>query len=164
LVGLAARGVLLALMEWSRKSELSADRAGLLAVQDPEAALRAMLRLAGGGDDDQMHLPDFLDQADEYREGGDLADAVFKVLALLPATHPFHVLRAGELRDWVEEGDYDRILRGEYHRRDDDRPPYREDLRRAARAYAESAGSVMDRVGDAARRFRDAFAEGFRPS
>src|SRR5690606_7311625 len=36
IVGLAARAVLLALLEWGRKSELSADRAGLLAVQNPE--------------------------------------------------------------------------------------------------------------------------------
>jgi Zn-dependent protease with chaperone function len=35
-VGLAARIVLIALLEWQRKSELSADRAGLLALQQPE--------------------------------------------------------------------------------------------------------------------------------
>ena len=35
IVGLAARAVLVALLEWSRKSELSCDRAGLLSIQDP---------------------------------------------------------------------------------------------------------------------------------
>src|SRR5690606_26744125 len=48
-VGLAARAVLIALLEWSRKSELSADRAGLLSLQNPEAALKAFMKLAGGG-------------------------------------------------------------------------------------------------------------------
>lgn len=164
IVGLAARGVLLALMEWSRKSELSADRAGLLAVQEPETALGAMLRLAGGGADHETDLADFLDQAEDYREGGGLLDAVFKVLNLLPLTHPFHVLRAGELRDWVEDGAYDRILRGEYRRRDDDRRPYRDDVAAATRAYADDAGSVFRQASDAARRMRDAFADGFRAS
>src|SRR5262249_49152002 len=39
IVGLAARAVLVGLLEWYRKSELSSDRAGLLAVQDPEVAM-----------------------------------------------------------------------------------------------------------------------------
>lgn len=161
-VGLAARAVLLALLEWSRKSELSADRAGLLAVQDPEAALATMLRLAGGGSKDETDLNEFLQQADEYRKSGDVADAVFKVLNLMVATHPFHVLRAAELRDWIEAGEYDRVLRGEYRRRGDGDAPYAEDLAAAMRAYAEDAKSVLGQVGDAARRVREAFAEGFR--
>ena len=33
--------MLIALLEWYRKSELSSDRAGLLGVQDPEVAMRA---------------------------------------------------------------------------------------------------------------------------
>src|SRR5690349_622453 len=44
------RGIIAALYEWWRKAELSADRAGLLAGQDPAAALRAHMKLAGGGD------------------------------------------------------------------------------------------------------------------
>ena len=49
IVGLAARAVLVALLEWYRKSELSCDRAGLLTVQEPEIVMRAMLKMAGGG-------------------------------------------------------------------------------------------------------------------
>jgi len=48
-VGLAARAVLVALLEWSRKSELSCDRAGLLSIQDPEIVMRTMMKMAGGG-------------------------------------------------------------------------------------------------------------------
>ena len=64
IVGLAARAVLLALLEWGRKSELSADRAGLLAVQNPEAALSTMLKLAGGGSREETDLNEFLRQAE----------------------------------------------------------------------------------------------------
>lgn len=162
IVGLAARAVLLALLEWGRKSELSADRAGLLAAQNPEAALGTMLKLAGGGRKEETDLNEFLLQADEYRRGGDVADAVFKVLNLMLATHPFHVLRAAELRDWIEAGDYDRVLRGEYKRRGDGQEAYTADLAAAMRAYAEDAQSILNQVGDAARRMRDAFAEGIK--
>jgi hypothetical protein len=59
-VGLAARVVLMGLLEWQRKSELSADRAGLLALQQPEATLSTMMKLAGGGRDEETDLNEFL--------------------------------------------------------------------------------------------------------
>ncbi len=160
-VGLAARAVLVALMEWYRKAELSSDRAGVLAVQDPEVGMRAMLKLAGGGPGTQTNLPEFIRQADEYRAGGDLADQVFKVLNLLGTDHPFPVLRVAELRDWVEGGSYDRILRGEYIRRGDPRPPYAEDLSDAGKAYAQEARQTFGAATDAARRVVDSFRDGF---
>jgi Zn-dependent protease with chaperone function len=161
-VGLAARIVLVALLEWNRKAELSADRAGLLALQQPEQTLHAMMTMAGGGTPEETNLNDFLAQADEYRQGGDAADLVFKVLNLLGSTHPFHVLRAAELRDWIEAGDYDRALRGEYRRRTEPPEPYRNDIAAAARAYREDAQSLARQFGDALRHARDRFADGLR--
>jgi Zn-dependent protease with chaperone function len=163
-VGLAARAVLVALLEWSRKAELSADRAGLLAVQHPEATLKGFMKLAGGGYDEETNLNEFLAQAEEYRSSGDVADIVFKVLNLLGTTHPFHVLRAAELRDWIEAGEYDRILRGDYRHRTDDTPPYKEDLAAAAQAYREDASNLARQFGDALRDVRGKFAGGMRRS
>src|SRR2546425_1152490 len=60
LAGLALLPIKLALLEWSRKSELSADRAGLLASQDPRAAMWVFLKLAGGGAPAEMDLDAFL--------------------------------------------------------------------------------------------------------
>jgi len=37
-----------ALREWFRKSELSADRAGLLVGQDVRASMRGLMKIAGG--------------------------------------------------------------------------------------------------------------------
>ena len=162
IVGLAARAVLIGLLEWMRKAELSSDRAGLLVGQDPETALSTLMKLAGGGYDNETDLNEFMIQADEYRKGGDVADAVFKVLNILGSTHPFHVLRAAELRDWIEAGEYDRLLRGEYKRRGEPNTPYMEDLRAAADAYREDAADLKSQVGDAARRMRDAFKDGFK--
>lgn len=166
IVGIAARAVLLGLLEWSRKSELSADRAGLLTVQDTEAALGTSMRLAGGGSKQEMDLNAFLVQADEYRAQGDLAETVFKVLNLLGTTHPFHVLRAAELRDWIEAGEYERILRGEYQRRGEPDQPYIDDLKTASRSYQEEAKEVFDQMAagarDAAERLRQMVTDAFK--
>jgi Zn-dependent protease with chaperone function len=167
IVGLAARAVLVALLEWYRKSELSSDRAGLLSVQDPKIAMMAMLKMAGGIPDgskyeDEYNLDEFILQAEEYRTGGDVADQVYKVLNLMATTHPFWTLRVSEIRSWIENGDYDRILRGEYPRRSDPDPGYQEDLAAAAKAYSEGAKDMMDTMKDAARRMSDSIRDGFR--
>jgi Zn-dependent protease with chaperone function len=160
IVGLAARAVLVALLEWSRKSELSSDRAGLLSVQDPDVVLRTMLKMAGGGDLEQMSLPEFIKQAEDYRDSGDVADQVFKILNLMGTTHPFWVLRVSEIRAWMESGAYDRVLRGEYARRAEPDPAYQEDLREAAGAYAEGARDFLDQMAGAAKRMGESFFGG----
>jgi Zn-dependent protease with chaperone function len=162
IVGLAARAILVGLLEWSRKSELSSDRAGLLGVQDPEVVMQTMLKMAGGGTTEETSLQEFIVQAEEYRAGGDVADQVFKVLNLLGRTHPFHVIRVAELRDWIESGDYDRIVRGEYARRGERDPAYQEDLKAAATAYAEGAKDFLDSMADAAKRAGSDFLGGFK--
>ncbi len=162
IVGLAARAILVALLEWSRKSELSADRAGLLAIQDPDRVMGTMLKMAGGGDDDETSLAEFIRQAEEYRASGDMADQVFKVLNLIGQSHPFWVLRVSELRGWIEEGEYDRILRGEYQRRGDPDPAYREDLTEAANAYATGAKDFIDTMAGAAKKVGESFMDSFR--
>jgi Zn-dependent protease with chaperone function len=157
IAGLAIGVVILAMAEWVRKSELSSDRAGLLGTQNAEASMSALMKLAGGsphhGED--LELGEFLRQAEEYEDDESLADAVFKVMNLLGSTHPFHVLRVGELRRWVREGHYDRILRGEYIRRVDEPRAYKEDARDAASHYGEALKKAIRKVSraldDAAR-------------
>jgi Zn-dependent protease with chaperone function len=162
IVGLAARAVLMGLLEWSRKSELSSDRAGLLSIQDADVAMTAMMKMAGGGTSSNLNLGEFVRQAEDYREGGDVADHVFKVLNLLGVTHPFWVLRLSEVRSWIESGEYDRIVAGEYPRRDDPDPSYREDISSAAEAYAEEARSFIGSMRGAARRMGDSIRDNIR--
>ena len=114
---LPALPVLLALKEWDRKSELSADRAGLLVSQDLEVSRRVMIKLAGGSGQEEFSLAEFERQAAEYREGGGVVDQVFKVLNLLEVSHPFPVLRVLELGRWAQSEEYERILAGDYPRR-----------------------------------------------
>jgi Zn-dependent protease with chaperone function len=162
IVGLAARAVLVALLEWNRKSELSCDRAGLLAIQDSEVVMRTMLKMAGGGSDQETSLQEFIVQAEEYRDAGDIADQVFKILNLIGSTHPFWVIRVSELRTWIEGGDYDRILRGEYSRRGDADRAYQDDLREAAKAYADGAKDFLDTMTAAAKRMGEQFMGTFK--
>ncbi|SVA42340.1 uncharacterized protein METZ01_LOCUS95194, partial [marine metagenome] len=108
-----------------------------------------------GGDAEEMNLDEFIMQAEEYRESGDVADQMFKVLNLMGQSHPFYVLRLAEIRTWIEEGDYDRILRGEYQHRDEPDLAYTEDLRDAAQAYAQEARDLFDQVAGAAKRMSD---------
>jgi hypothetical protein len=124
--------------------------------------MRAMLIMAGGGSSKDLSLQEFIIQAEEYQQGGDLADQVFKVLNLMAVTHPFYVLRVSELRAWIESGDYDRILRGEYSRRGEADPAYEEDLRSAASAYAEGAKDFVDNVAGAAKRMGSDFLSGLK--
>jgi len=161
-VGLAARAILLALLEWQRKSELSSDRAGLLTVQDPDLVLRTMLKMAGGGTNEETNLQEYIVQAEEYRQGGDVMDQVFKVINILGQTHPFYTIRVNELRAWIETGDYDRILRGEYVRRGEPSSDYSDDLRAAAGAYADDAREFMGNVRAAARRMRSDIMDGMK--
>ena len=162
IVGLAARAVLVGLLEWYRKSELSSDRAGLLAVQNPEIAMQAMLTMAGGGPREETNLQEFIQQAEEYKTGGDMADQVYKILNMIGTTHPFWVLRLSETRAWIESGDYDRTLRGEYPRRSEPDPAYQEDLREAADSYAKGAKDILDGMGEAVRSMGDAIMDGFK--
>ncbi|MCO4769132.1 MAG: M48 family metallopeptidase [Deltaproteobacteria bacterium] len=118
--GAALFAILAALLEWDRKSELSADRAGLLVVQDPAVAYRAHMKLAGGGQMPEMSVDEFLAQAEEYREGGTVADGVVKLLNLIGRTHPFPVLRLHELKAWAEGDAYQELMKGEYPRRHED--------------------------------------------
>jgi Zn-dependent protease with chaperone function len=164
LAGIALLPIKLALLEWYRKSELSADRAGLLASQDREASLRVFLKLAGGGDMAQMNLPAFMEQAREYQEKGGPLDAIYKILNTLGATHPFNTLRAAELQGWVDAGHYARIVEGEYTRRGEVRNDrsYADDVSDAATHYAREARDVAADVVDAARRAASAFASAFK--
>ena len=160
ILGLAATPILLGLFEWSRKAELSCDRAGLLAVQSAEPGLRTMLQFAGGTFS-ETNLAAFVEQAEEYREASDLTDQVFKVLNLLWVTHPFPVIRVAEMRTWFESGAYERIMAGEYRRRGEPDAPYKDDVREAANAYRQGAKETFGQAAEAARKVVDSFRSGF---
>lgn len=139
------RAIVVALEEWHRKSELSCDRAGLLASQDPEAAKRALMKLAGGSRLGDMSVDAFREQAREYDAAEDARDSMIKLMSLLGRSHPHAVIRLDELDHWAASGEYGRILAGDYARRSGDRDAsISDDVRAAARSYQESWNRTSD--------------------
>ncbi|WHM38773.1 M48 family metalloprotease [Streptomyces sp. BPTC-684] len=151
----AVMAIVTALREWFRKSELSADRAGLLVGQDLQASMRGLMKIAGGNHLHEMNVDAFLEQAEEYEAGGDLRDSVLKILNVLPRSHPFTTVRAAELKKWAATRDYQRIMDGHYPRREEDKDTSVSDsFRESAASYAEtvrtSKDPLMKLVGDIA--------------
>lgn len=103
---LGMRAVIAALREWFRKAELTCDRAGLLCSQDPRAALRCHVYLAGGTDLSQIDIPSFLAQADEYEKIEDVRDSIHKLRNVEVLTHPLAVVRAAQLQRWAATEEY----------------------------------------------------------
>ncbi|MFI1102709.1 M48 family metallopeptidase [Streptomyces melanogenes] len=151
----AVMAIVTALREWFRKSELSADRAGLLVGQDLQASMRGLMKIAGGNHLHEMNVDAFLEQAEEYEAGGDLRDSVLKILNVLPRSHPFTTVRAAELKKWAASRDYQRLMDGHYPRREEDKDTSVSDsFRESAASYAEtvrtSKDPLMKLVGDIA--------------
>jgi Zn-dependent protease with chaperone function len=142
-LGLGA--IIWGLEEWFRKSELSCDRAGLLAGQDVDAARRALMKLAGGAQLSELNPDAFREQAHEYDAVPDLRDSILKILQLQGNTHPFAVVRFAELDYWATHGEYERILGGDYTRRDtDNSASVGEEVKNAAKAYQDSWNRSQD--------------------
>lgn len=168
LAGIALFPIRLAILEWARKAELSADRAGLIGSQDVLAAQRVFMKMAGGTrgqiNRGEMSLDAFMAQANEYLGSREGFDAIYKILNTLALTHPMNTIRAAELQQWVAGGDYDRILRGEYTRRgvEERARPLGDDMAAAGSYYAGEAREFASAVADAAKRAAERAAEAFR--
>lgn len=112
-LGSAAIPVQMALLYWDRMSEFTADRAGLLACQDLDAALSCTMKMAGLPkryfNTADPHI--FLEQANEFlTRYGDTANTIIRNISILDDNHPWTVLRAAELVKWVDSGDYGKIV------------------------------------------------------
>lgn len=117
---LLAKGIQIPLMHWSRMSEFTCDRAGLLVAQDIEVATTANMKMAGipFTQRDQMNVASWREQAREFQAYDyDTLKKIMRLWALYnpdsTMTHPFGVIRAAELERWIGDGSYDRVLRRE---------------------------------------------------
>lgn len=145
------------LREWDRKSELSADRAGLLAVQDPQAVYRALMKTAGGPRASEMDLNEFFRQAQEYDAASEGLDSLLKLLDVIGDSHPFPSVRMVALQEWERGGGYDAVRHGNYPKRSEDserdpsfadaRDSYARDFSSSQDPLSRAAGAVMDALG-----------------
>ncbi len=167
LAGIALLPVKLAVLEWSRKSELSADRAGMLGSQNILAAQQLFMKMAGGYrgalESGQMDLNEFMTQANEYAGSNEGLDIIYKALNTLGLTHPMNTVRAAEIQAWLGSGDYDRIIRGEYTHRGAEAKERSlgDDLSAAKNYYRDAGKEVASNVADAAKRAAQAAKDAF---
>ncbi len=113
----------LTLLEWERKSELSADRAALLVTQDIKPVIKVLMKMAGGSSKvaNQIDYDDFIKQSKEYQiMSSSLTGRAYKAYLNLLRTHPFPVMRAAEIADWAQSDEYNTILKsGKYFEQSD---------------------------------------------
>ena len=163
--GLPLLGVKLALMEWFRAAELTSDRAATLVTRDPMATCRTLMVISAGATSRRLNLDAFVRQAAEYEGWESGTDRLRRMPRELTQTHPVPVRRVRELMRWVQSGDYDRIMGGEYVRRGRERAAreeatdafayYSERFRGFFRDAGETVSKVGDQIGDATGKLAD---------
>jgi len=120
-------GFYLTLMAWYRRSELSADRAALLATQSKDLISKTMMKLAGAGSNkiyETLSLEPFLEQAQEYEDlqSEMINSGTYKKWAYIFgtfmttafSTHPWPALRTKEAIKFYGSDRYERIISKNY--------------------------------------------------
>jgi Zn-dependent protease with chaperone function len=146
LAGLPLFAIRLALLEWFRAAELSCDRGAALVTRDPNAVCRALMTIAAGEAAEDLNLDAFIAQGMDYSEKGSGMERLTKLLQDLRLTHPMPVRRVRLLLDWVHEGEYDRMVRGEYLRIGQEGSA-REEAGEASAFYGERISSAFQQAG-----------------
>ena len=82
----------------------------------------------------------------EYSEGGSGLERMTKLLQDLRLTHPMPVRRVRMLLDWVREGAYDRMVRGDYLREGEE-PSAREEAEATIPYYTDRIGNAIQAAG-----------------
>jgi hypothetical protein len=135
------------LLEWYRATELSCDRAATLAVRDPRIVCSTLMVTAAGLPVEQLNLDAFMTQAMEYESWDDPSDRVRRFFNEIGQTHSYAVRRVSEVMKWVQGGDYDRIVRGEYRTRDEE-TDVRAEAGDAFDYYAERFRTILQDAGE----------------
>lgn len=113
LTGLLTSALQLALLQWSRWSEFTVDRAGLLACQDLTIAMSVMAKMAGLPRRyfESFNIDAFVTQVREHEGFGDTSYTKFlKITNLMFKNQPFVISRASELLKWADSGEYQAVL------------------------------------------------------
>ena len=158
LAGLPLLAIQLALLEWFRAAELSCDRAAALVTRDPNAVCRALMTMSAGEAAEDLNLDAFIAQAMDYDTGGSGLERITKLMQDLQLTHPMPVRRVRLLLDWVHEGGYDRMVRGEYLRVGQE-GTLREETDAATAHYSDRIAAAFQQAGssiaDAGQQFSE---------
>jgi hypothetical protein len=146
IAGLPLMAVELALLEWYRAAELSSDRAATLVNRDPLVTCRTLMVLAGGVRSSRLDVDAFIRQAQDYEEWSSGWDKLNRMRSQLFLTHSVPVKRVKEVTAWVQSGEYDRIVAGEYPTRDQ-QADARKEAGDAVEFYKERFRKIFNEFG-----------------
>ena len=100
---LVTSGLNLTLLEWSRKSELTADRAAFIVTEDKEVVISLLMKIAGGSSK-LMNMIEYDNFLEQYKELESLmsntSDNLILKVSTLFKNHPFPIIRAYEINKW----------------------------------------------------------------
>lgn len=113
ILGHLAMPIQLALLYWSRKSELSCDRCGSV-ITSPEVITRVMARLSGGpcSITQEINFEEWARQADKYDEikNENLWNKSLQIYAIAKEDHPFAAVRVREILKWGQSPQYQNLM------------------------------------------------------
>jgi hypothetical protein len=118
--------------------------------------------MAGGirGRQGVIDIEALREQSSEYVDATGL-DGFFKFVSTAGRTHPFPVIRVAELASFIEDGNYEAIVGGDYTRRGEE-PPLVHDLEQARRGFSESAQKVFTNADQHVNKTLMGWARGVR--
>ena len=113
ILGHLAMPIQLALLYWSRKSELSCDRCGSV-ITSPEVITRVMALLSGGPRSitQEINFEEWARQADKYDEikNENLWNKSLQIYAIAKEDHPFAAVRVREILKWGQSPQYQNLM------------------------------------------------------
>ncbi len=102
----ALSGVNLALKAWSRRSEITADRAGLLCAGNLDIAKKSLVQIqAGFTDISSVDIEDYIQKCNRFRKGG-----ILRKVGEYQASHPLIVKRLEALELFAKSQVYCEIM------------------------------------------------------
>lgn len=113
LIGDLSLPIQLAILHWSRMSELSCDRCGSI-ITSPEVVARSMARIAGGPKSitHDLNMEEWAKQADKYEEirNDGLWNKSLQLYVTLGLDHPFNAVRVREILNWGKSAQYKSLV------------------------------------------------------
>ncbi|MFB6374442.1 MAG: M48 family metalloprotease, partial [Bradymonadaceae bacterium] len=95
----------MALSAWSRRGEITCDRAGLLCCRDADVAYRVIMKLAVGSDDlmEEVDIDEYMNQLDDLQSGLGRFREYFE-------DHPYLPKRVEAMRLFVDSSYYRNVI------------------------------------------------------
>ena len=95
----------MALDAWSRRGEVTCDRAGLICCRNEEVALKSIMKLALGSEKlfEEMNLDEFMEQLEGVQEGWGRLSELFR-------SHPYLPKRVKAVKAFAESAYYRNLL------------------------------------------------------